>query len=155
MSFLTDEKSSLLGDDVPVDSVQSVKTNPPFCGRHSHAFCMWARHRTLIFLNCAAACAIFLVLYFQITSPWPNEVEAPISYAGENIQWTRCGDIGDRPLECSNITVPMDQFDTTQSNIRVSCIILLKSEVTLYWRVARAGKGFGFPKFQAPRQTSI
>ncbi|KAJ3535911.1 hypothetical protein NM208_g6938 [Fusarium decemcellulare] len=38
------------------------------------------------------------------------------TYPGENISWEPCGNIKDRPLECSSIQVPIDQFNENASN---------------------------------------
>ncbi|GAB1317924.1 AB hydrolase-1 domain-containing protein [Madurella fahalii] len=42
---------------------------------------------------------------------------APLTrtYEGEHISWTPCGTLADHELECSNITVPMDHFNTTNN----------------------------------------
>ncbi|KAJ4291300.1 hypothetical protein N0V88_006304 [Collariella sp. IMI 366227] len=47
-----------------------------------------------------------LALPQQPSPPWP----LPITYPGERISWTPCGTLANRTLECSNLTVPMDQF---------------------------------------------
>lgn len=47
-------------------------------------------------------------------------------YAGEKIAWEACGDVGGRPVECSNITVPMDQFNATNSGDKVFDIPLIR-----------------------------
>lgn len=33
-----------------------------------------------------------------------------VTYEGESVSWERCGEITGHPLECSNLTVPMDHF---------------------------------------------
>ncbi|CEI61392.1 hypothetical protein FVEN_g5895 [Fusarium venenatum] len=38
------------------------------------------------------------------------------TYVGENIEWKPCGEINNRPLECSSIDVPIDQFNPDASN---------------------------------------
>ncbi|KAJ5188350.1 Alpha/beta hydrolase fold-1 [Penicillium cf. griseofulvum] len=40
----------------------------------------------------------------------------PLKYSGEHITWEPCGDLHDRPLECSSIQVPIDQFATEKPN---------------------------------------
>jgi pimeloyl-ACP methyl ester carboxylesterase len=47
-------------------------------------------------------------------------------YAGEKIDWEACGDIKGRPLECSTIDVPLDQFDTENSGNRTFSIPLIR-----------------------------
>lgn len=41
-----------------------------------------------------------------------------VVYDGGHIKWVRCGDLKGRSLECSSITVPMDQFDSEYSGDR-------------------------------------
>ena len=36
-------------------------------------------------------------------------------YAGEKVSWQPCGSVAGHPLECVNLTVPMDHFDTSKS----------------------------------------
>ncbi|EGP87329.1 uncharacterized protein MYCGRDRAFT_86261 [Zymoseptoria tritici IPO323] len=49
-----------------------------------------------------------------------------IQYAGEKISWEPCGDVSGRPVECSNITVPMDQFDAANSGDKTFSIPLIR-----------------------------
>jgi pimeloyl-ACP methyl ester carboxylesterase len=49
-----------------------------------------------------------------------------LKYAGEKISWEPCGDVSGRPVECSNITVPMDQFDATKSGDKTFSIPLIR-----------------------------
>ncbi|KAI0006849.1 Alpha/Beta hydrolase protein [Xylariaceae sp. FL0662B] len=42
--------------------------------------------------------------------------EERLSYVGERISWEVCGDLNGRPLECSSIDVPMDQFSEDSAN---------------------------------------
>lgn len=48
------------------------------------------------------------------------------SYAGEKISWKACGDVSGRPVECSNIDVPMDQFNATNSGNKTFSIPLIR-----------------------------
>ena len=49
------------------------------------------------------------------------------TYAGEHISWERCGELGNgRPLECSTIDVPMDQFDRENSGNKTFSIPLIR-----------------------------
>lgn len=47
-------------------------------------------------------------------------------YEGEQVAWEACGDLDGRPVECSSITVPMDQFNATNSGDKVFNIPLLR-----------------------------
>ncbi|KAK4143501.1 Alpha/Beta hydrolase protein [Dichotomopilus funicola] len=46
----------------------------------------------------------------------PNDPQ-PTLYPGETIPWAPCGAIADRPLECANLTVPMDHFANPPTSI--------------------------------------
>lgn len=48
------------------------------------------------------------------------------SYEGEHISWESCGEISGRPVECSTITVPMDQFNATNSGDKVFTVPLIR-----------------------------
>ncbi|KAJ4389606.1 hypothetical protein N0V93_007077 [Gnomoniopsis smithogilvyi] len=50
----------------------------------------------------------------------------PLTYEGEKITWEACGDAQGRPVECSTITVPMDQFNATNSEDKVFTIPLIR-----------------------------
>ncbi|KAK2595281.1 hypothetical protein QQS21_006996 [Conoideocrella luteorostrata] len=47
-------------------------------------------------------------------------------YPGEKIQWEPCGSIDDHELECSEISVPMDQFNATNSGDKTFEIPLIR-----------------------------
>lgn len=47
-------------------------------------------------------------------------------YEGEKIDWEACGDVKGRPVECSTITVPMDQFNATNSGDKIFTIPLIR-----------------------------
>ncbi|KAI0889611.1 alpha/beta-hydrolase [Annulohypoxylon maeteangense] len=49
-----------------------------------------------------------------------------LTYPGERITWERCGDLGNRPLECSSIDVPMDQFSPSNSGNKTFSIPLIR-----------------------------
>lgn len=87
------------------------------------------RRRRLILVTC------FLGLLALIHMPWrtprtghhcSHHHRGPRHYEGEHITWEPCGDIKDRPLECSTITVPMDQFDATNTEDKVFTIPLIR-----------------------------
>ena len=48
------------------------------------------------------------------------------TYEGEHIKWEECGDLKGRPLECSSIDVPMDQFDAENSGNKTFSIPLIR-----------------------------
>lgn len=47
-------------------------------------------------------------------------------YEGESIAWTPCGEINQHALECSSITVPMDQFDSARSSDKTFSVPLMR-----------------------------
>lgn len=56
----------------------------------------------------------------------PEEQHHPLRYEGEHISWEACGEVKQRPVECSTITVPMDQFNATNSGDKVFTIPLIR-----------------------------
>lgn len=48
------------------------------------------------------------------------------NYESETLTWEDCGDIKGRPVECSTMTVPMDQFNPTNSGDKVFTIPLIR-----------------------------
>lgn len=51
---------------------------------------------------------------YPISNPWRSS--KPLKYTGEHITWEPCGDLHNKPLECSSIEVPLDQFATEKPN---------------------------------------
>ncbi|KAF3760325.1 alpha/beta-hydrolase [Cryphonectria parasitica EP155] len=47
-------------------------------------------------------------------------------YEGEHIAWEACGEVAGRHVECSTISVPMDQFNATNSGDKVFTIPLIR-----------------------------
>lgn len=86
------------------------------------------RRKVLIFTSVLA----FLVL-LRITSrnflpmhDCVHHLDSQHTYEGEKLLWEGCGDIKGRPVECSAITVPMDQFNATNSGDKVFIIPLFR-----------------------------
>jgi len=81
-----------------------------------------------------ALTAIILLIYwtpFGWTSstksrPCHREDSGETHYAGEQISWKRCGEAGGRPVECSQIEVPMDQYNATSSGDKTFNISLVR-----------------------------
>lgn len=48
------------------------------------------------------------------------------TYPGEKISWTLCGNVKDREVECSDIDVPMDQFDARNSGDKTFNLPLIR-----------------------------
>lgn len=78
-----------------------------------------------------------LALLAFMHMPWRNLVRihdcaghhkksGPLTYAGEKLTWEACGDVKGRPVECSTMTVPMDQFNATNSGDKVFTIPLIR-----------------------------
>ena len=47
---------------------------------------------------------------------WRHTSKSPLRYHGERITWAPCGSVGDRPVECSTITVPLDHFNASNND---------------------------------------
>ncbi|KAJ5862406.1 hypothetical protein N7455_006474 [Penicillium solitum] len=60
--------------------------------------------------------------------PWDSP--RTLKYSGEHISWEPCGDLHSRPLECSSIEVPIDQFATekpkSETNLKGFTIPLIR-----------------------------
>lgn len=82
------------------------------------------------------AIVLSLATLLWITSTWHYVTRihhrAPLSrselrtYDGEKIAWFPCGSIDDHELECSDIDVPMDQFNATNSGDKTFNIPLIR-----------------------------
>jgi pimeloyl-ACP methyl ester carboxylesterase len=59
-------------------------------------------------------------------SDCPLAQSHPLVYAGESVKWKSCGEINSHPLECSSISVPMDQFDQVHSGNKTFEIPLIR-----------------------------
>ncbi|KAM3511873.1 hypothetical protein MY11210_004491 [Beauveria gryllotalpidicola] len=58
---------------------------------------------------------------------WPRRAEPQLRvYAGESIKWRLCGDVTRHDLECGTVDVPMDQFNSTNSNDETFTIPLVR-----------------------------
>ncbi|KAL2136889.1 hypothetical protein VTI74DRAFT_615 [Chaetomium olivicolor] len=85
------------------------------------------RHRSLLrrilLFVAIVGFTLFIPIPFFISisnnPPWScphkHHHNAPSTYPGERIAWTPCGTLANRTLECSNLTVPMDQFSATNA----------------------------------------
>jgi len=49
-----------------------------------------------------------------------------LRYPGEHISWQACGDLNGRPFECSEINVPMDQFNPDKSGNKTFSIPIIR-----------------------------
>ncbi|KAK1749709.1 Alpha/Beta hydrolase protein [Echria macrotheca] len=73
------------------------------------------------------------ILYFVLSGcgvfrhcPHHYDNRQYLTYEGEHIQWEICGDVKGRPLECSSIDVPMDQFNTHDIGTKTFSIPLIR-----------------------------
>jgi pimeloyl-ACP methyl ester carboxylesterase len=108
------------------------------------------------------ASILWVTSYFL---PWTTKIEVydgSIQYAGESMSWSPCGKINDRPLECSTIFVPMDQFadpgeqDLSTKNFSIPLIRLRGKNATqnlLFNPGGPGGSGIAF-MFQRGEQLS-
>lgn len=94
-------------------------TAQPFKQRRSTAL---PRNRVVVSLILICAVLVFYTLpLFQL----PDNRLQFLNYDGEHITWQPCGSLNERPLECSSIQVPMDQFNTTTTTTNNSFTIPL------------------------------
>ncbi|KAJ9151614.1 Alpha/beta-hydrolase [Coniochaeta hoffmannii] len=73
-----------------------------------------------------AACLLLSQICWLGASFFFGEQHELLHYAREHISWERCGDLNGRPLECSSIDVPMDQFDAANSGNKTFNIPLVR-----------------------------
>lgn len=76
-------------------------------------------------LTVGALTWIFWTWHFAGIKSCQHE-EQLLTYAGEKISWKPCGSVNDHDLECSDIDVPMDQFNSTNSGDRTFNIPLIR-----------------------------
>ncbi|KAI1734161.1 alpha/beta-hydrolase [Xylaria scruposa] len=80
---------------------------------------------TGVLLVCLVVFRLFIWTAPNVQESWGNVTRS--SYLGENIEWERCGHLKNgRPLECSTISVPMDQFSQSYSEDRMFTIPLIR-----------------------------
>ncbi|KAH8905733.1 alpha/beta-hydrolase [Coniochaeta sp. PMI_546] len=73
-----------------------------------------------------AVCLLIFQLYWLAASFFFLANRSSVRYAGEHISWGRCGDLNGRPLECSSVDVPMDQFNAENSGNKSFTIPLIR-----------------------------
>lgn len=70
---------------------------------------------------------LFKISWRTLVNPGHCHSAGRFTYAGEHISWERCGELANgRPLECSTIDVPMDQFDQENSGDKTFSIPLVR-----------------------------
>ncbi|KAI1089070.1 alpha/beta-hydrolase [Rostrohypoxylon terebratum] len=90
------------------------------------------RRRPAVWKWVAAAALLVSIPVFRARLPLPSRCShhdnnpTRLTYPGERIAWERCGNLGGRPLECSNIDVPMDQFNADNSGDKTFNIPLIR-----------------------------
>ncbi|KAI1373405.1 alpha/beta-hydrolase [Hypoxylon crocopeplum] len=91
------------------------------------------RRRTPAFWKYVAVAAILISiplfkakLHFPSRCPHHEHRPTRFTYPGESITWEQCGDLKGRPLECSSIDVPMDQFSAANSGNKTFNIPLIR-----------------------------
>ena len=89
----------------------------------NRAYRPWSR--ILIMTLFTTICLIIYRAAISSLHPFPrhrhhhhctNKEPPTLTYPGESITWTPCGTLASRPLECANITVPLDHFNTTPTS---------------------------------------
>ncbi|KAI6093020.1 alpha/beta-hydrolase [Hypoxylon rubiginosum] len=112
-----DEKPLLTGGAGPIPNHQTKH-------KHQHA-------KPFLVISSILLCITLLHLQPFPTlrlSFYSNQCRARrLVYDGERISWEVCGDLSGRPLECSTIDVPMDQFSAENSGNKTFSIPLIRS----------------------------
>lgn len=78
-----------------------------------------------VLVGCLAALSLLTFPRWMPAPTCSHAVQEHI-YVGEKISWKPCGDVSGRPVECSNIDVPMDQFNATASGDKTFNISLIR-----------------------------
>ncbi|KAI1103915.1 alpha/beta-hydrolase [Jackrogersella minutella] len=88
--------------------------------RRSYAFCQWV------------VMVVLIILILRPLSQCHHRDSRPthLAYPDERITWSYCGDLGEHPLECSSIDVPMDQFSAANSGDKTFNIPLIRMRGT-------------------------
>ncbi|PQK12854.1 hypothetical protein BB8028_0003g14690 [Beauveria bassiana] len=90
---------------------------------------IWKRKRAVIWslismvVVIAAVVAILLLVRPGSTR---HSGHGQIRYPGETVTWRPCGETDGKPVECSSLDVPMDQFDSKRSGNRTFSIPLIR-----------------------------
>ncbi len=88
---------------------------------------IWRRKRTVIWsLLVVVTAAAAAVGIFVLVRPGSSKHGGEHRYPGESIAWTPCGEIDGKPVECSSLDVPMDQFDATRSGNKTFSLPLMR-----------------------------
>ncbi|KAI1876768.1 uncharacterized protein JN550_000840 [Neoarthrinium moseri] len=75
--------------------------------------------------------ALFWFAVWKLTShvSWRSHLchhDGLVRYSGESISWKACGDLNGRELECSELEVPMDQFNPENSGNKTFTLPLIR-----------------------------
>lgn len=86
------------------------------------------RRKVLLFTSILAVLALLHIPFCKISrkNDCAHHASGQNTYEGENLAWEDCGDIKGRPVECSAVTVPMDQFNATNSGDKIFTIPLFR-----------------------------
>lgn len=89
------------------------------------------RSRRPRLLVVAGLLAVFVLIQMPLRLPirghqCSHQQHGRHQYEGEKIAWEACGDVEGRPVECSTITVPMDQFNATNSGDKVFTVPMIR-----------------------------
>ncbi|ATY60396.1 S33 family peptidase [Cordyceps militaris] len=87
---------------------------------------IWKRKRTIIWSLLAMVAAIVAaVAIFFLVRPGSTKGDE-LRYPGESITWSPCGKVDGKPVECSSINVPIDQFDAKVSGNKTFYLPLIR-----------------------------
>jgi pimeloyl-ACP methyl ester carboxylesterase len=81
----------------------------------------------LLWVGTAVMAMVFVFDFYDLfIGRYQRQAPTTFKYHGEHITWTPCGDLKGSHIECSNITVPMDQFDLENSRDKTFTIPLFR-----------------------------
>ncbi|EME40068.1 hypothetical protein DOTSEDRAFT_74809 [Dothistroma septosporum NZE10] len=113
--FLTEESDEQLGVNQPR---QTSKDQARWTARRVRKYLLYA---LLIATLLGTFAALALIGY-----DWRHIAHSSAQQDTQNMSWSSCGDVSGRPLECANITVPMDHFDAANSKDKTFSIPLIR-----------------------------
>jgi hypothetical protein len=81
----------------------------------------------LLWVGTAFMAMVFVFDFYDLfIGRYQRQEPTTFKYHGEHITWTPCGNLKGSHIECSNITVPMDQFDLENSRDKTFTIPLVR-----------------------------
>lgn len=116
-TIMADERAPLLPGQA--EETAEVIRQPPIWRRKKPV--LW----TLLIVVAGAVAAVAIYVLVR-SGPHRGDDGVETRYPGESISWHPCGEVGKRPVECSTMDVPMDQFDEKRASNKTFSIPLIR-----------------------------